>query len=105
MEFWVHSQRSVLSPVAPIDVAETLLRGLIGGTGGWGRGAGRGSVPPTLTGWATTSSSPVNVSDLEDDVLLLLLLSTFPFPEGCDNLSGLGGRSGLITSPRRINKN
>jgi hypothetical protein len=49
-----------------------------------------------------TSSSPVIASGLDDDVLLLLLLSTLPFPEGCDSLSGLGGRSGFTTSPKTI---
>jgi hypothetical protein len=85
----VQFQRSVLSlPVKPLSLTGL---GFVGGRGGCGRGAGRGSVPLPLAGWATASSSVATGSDL-----ILLLLST-PF-EGCNSLSGLGGRSGRAAS-------
>ena len=67
----IHPHRSVLSPGPPVD---DTLRGLVGGTGGCGRVAGRGNVLTTFVGGVKTSSS------LVDMVLgfgeLLLLLST-----------------------------
>jgi len=79
----------VLSP--PVKPLSLTGLGFAGGRGGCGRGAGRGSVPP-LADWVTASSSVATGSDL-----MLLLLST-PFPEGCNNRSGLGGRSGRAAS-------